>query len=410
MQLKASSASSVGYSFGVDDRIYRALCDILVGLFDIVRVQDFTTEEWNLFGSLAEDQGVAPLIYWKFTQFGCPENIPQVVCDRLANSYYRTAAQNLLIYRELRHIINSLHEAEIQVVVLKGAALAATVYPNIALRPMGDLDLLVHRKDLEKTTELILSLGYKIESSERVSGIGQFINHDISLRNQSDKNLVIELHWRLIAGDADWRSPAVDWFFGQTEKVNAKNIPLSFAILNTPTHLIYLSAHQMLQHGEEQARLCWLYDLHLLICQDGSKIDWRKLFADANRFHWGPVIGFALRKIHKLFGTPLPDDFDILVNDYQDQRTLVLLDRRSYPPESRLTREFRRIQTLNWQARILFVLAIIFPSPSHIKRHYHPKPSWLWPLFYFYRWLDILFDSLFNFPKIILECFRKREI
>ena len=390
--------------------LYQVLCLTISGRAGQVDWSGWSVDAWSDFYDLAKAQGVAPLVYWTFKGDDWPDGSPREVHTRFTKAYYETSAYNQLLYRELERILVLLNEADVPVVVLKGAALAESLYPDIGLRPMNDLDLLIHRNDLIKASDSIKSLGYLVESTERFPGVGLFYDHEKSFRNLSNDNLVIELHWGLIAGDADWRSPAVDWFFGQTEKVNAKNIPLSFAILNTPTHLIYLSAHQMLQHGEEQARLCWLYDLHLLICQDGNEIDWRKLFTDANQFHWGPVIGSALREVHMLFGTPLPDNFDILVNEYQDQRTLVLLERRSHPPESRLMREFRRIQTLNWRARILFVLAIICPSPSHIKRHYHPKPSWLWPLYYFYRWLDMLIDGLYNFPKIILERFRKRGI
>jgi len=53
-----------------------------------------------------------------------------------------TLARNLLLYHELPRILKVL--SPLPVIVLKGAALAATIYHRIGLRTMGDLDLLVH--------------------------------------------------------------------------------------------------------------------------------------------------------------------------------------------------------------------------------------------------------------------------
>ncbi len=49
---------------------------------------------------------------------------------------------------------------QIKTIVLKGAMLAETVYPNIALRSMGDIDLLIHKDDLDRAAKRILELGY----------------------------------------------------------------------------------------------------------------------------------------------------------------------------------------------------------------------------------------------------------
>ena len=46
-------------------------------------------------------------------------------------------------------IAQALAAADLRAVVLKGAALAQAVYGNLALRPMGDLDLLLHVPDVE---------------------------------------------------------------------------------------------------------------------------------------------------------------------------------------------------------------------------------------------------------------------
>ncbi|MFQ5344183.1 MAG: nucleotidyltransferase family protein, partial [Anaerolineae bacterium] len=45
--------------------------------------------------------------------------------------------------------------------LLKGAALANTLYPTPALRPLSDIDLLIPRQHLEPAVQAVKSLGYR---------------------------------------------------------------------------------------------------------------------------------------------------------------------------------------------------------------------------------------------------------
>ena len=72
--------------------------------------------------------------------------LPAAVREHLKASYYATAARNTLLFRELSRILAALAEAEIPVILLKGVDLAQTLYPDPALRLMGDLDLLDNPK------------------------------------------------------------------------------------------------------------------------------------------------------------------------------------------------------------------------------------------------------------------------
>jgi hypothetical protein len=39
-------------------------------------------------------------------------------------------------------------------------------------------------------------------------------------------------------------------------------------------------------------------------------------------------------------------------------------------------------------------LAVVFPSPAHIRWRYHPQPDWLWPLYYPVKWFGMARDGL----------------
>jgi len=61
---------------------------------------------------------------------------------------------------ELRRLIEQFDHANIPVIPFKGIVLSAQVYGDLSLRDVGDLDLLVHRHDIVRAADLLLSLGH----------------------------------------------------------------------------------------------------------------------------------------------------------------------------------------------------------------------------------------------------------
>ena len=57
--------------------------------------------------------------------------MPRQVMSELQVACYSVAARNIHYYRELSTILSSFQRLGIQVVILKGAALAKTLYPDM---------------------------------------------------------------------------------------------------------------------------------------------------------------------------------------------------------------------------------------------------------------------------------------
>src|SRR5262249_35556323 len=62
---------------------------------------------------------------------------------------------------ETRRLLAGLAGLGIRPILMKGAALAYTVYPEPALRPHADIDLLVAPADRERCTAGLAALGYE---------------------------------------------------------------------------------------------------------------------------------------------------------------------------------------------------------------------------------------------------------
>ncbi|MCP4365035.1 MAG: nucleotidyltransferase family protein [Planctomycetes bacterium] len=81
------------------------------------------------------------------------------------------------------------------VILLKGAHLAQVVYSNIALRPMGDIDILVKKNDLPKAKELLLELGYTPIKEVDIATACAYSQHISPMIKQNAPP--VELHWTL---------------------------------------------------------------------------------------------------------------------------------------------------------------------------------------------------------------------
>src|SRR3989304_7122244 len=92
--------------------------------------------------------GIAPLLYNNLKDIQESHLIPREVMAQLRTAYHGNLARNMYLYAELKRILETFSNKGVKVIVLKGAALAKTVYGDIGLRPMSDIDLLVKREDL----------------------------------------------------------------------------------------------------------------------------------------------------------------------------------------------------------------------------------------------------------------------
>jgi len=127
--------------------------------------------------------------------------------------YASTSIRNQLIFKELGVLTRIFQQAEISVVVLKGACLALTVYPDIGLRSMGDLDLMAPKEKLAETVEIVKSLDYQIALPEASAGLRDLFNHEICLQKSGAHPITLELHHSLVAGKTFSYAVPVDWFW-----------------------------------------------------------------------------------------------------------------------------------------------------------------------------------------------------
>ena len=127
---------------------------------DVQRIQALVARgpDWQAILRKTERWGLAPLVYTNLRQAVHSGQVPTPVAERLRHLYHRDTIHGVARRELLRATLLRFAEANVPVIVLKGAALATLVYPSPALRPMRDIDLLVHRRDLDRVEAVLRSL------------------------------------------------------------------------------------------------------------------------------------------------------------------------------------------------------------------------------------------------------------
>jgi len=331
---------------------------------------------------MAQGGGVAPLLHSILDRLESRGQsgiaaIPPSVKAQLAQSYYSNAAYNAVLCRELAGVLAALTEAGVPVILLKGAALIKTIYADPADRPMNDLDLLVRRADIPRAVSALQARGF-----QRL--MDNYIRFHVFLLGGQAGQVSVELHWSLVLNDQ--RFPAlIDWFWGQSEPLKATS---SLASVLSPTaQLLYLTAHLGLQHKGEE-RLIWFYDLSLLAARRCEDIDWDGLLQQAVQAGWADALYQAFSMVQDRFGLidgtlPLPEGW---LERLQQQADL-------QPAQPGLTVGILKTwKESSVRDRLGLLRGALFPRPAYLRWRYHPRPEWLWPLWYLRRWWDILLD------------------
>lgn len=91
--------------------------------------------------------------------------------------------------------------------------------------------------------------------------------------------------------------------------------------------------------------------------------------------------------LDELFKTPLPADWRARLP--QSTARDDSLQRAEKFQGRRLERVVQELGTLNWREKIQLALTYTFPSRVYLQHRY---PATKWPLYYLYRWGDILSD------------------
>src|SRR5580693_2852406 len=209
---------------------------------------------WELLFNLADRHGTRPLLYQALTDL--EELVPAAEMSALQQSNQTNLRKALFLSRELIRIVDQLSSLGIEVLPYKGLALAEAAYGDIALRQVGDIDLLIHARDLSRIREAVRELGYMPHLNFSAAEERAYLKsgYECAFDGAAGPNL-LEVQWaiqpRFYSIDFD-----MDGLFQRAADVTVAGHPMKTA--SNEDLFLVLSAHAA-KHVWE--RLIWLCDI-----------------------------------------------------------------------------------------------------------------------------------------------------
>lgn len=207
----------------------------------------------------AISHGVTGLIHEKISTYS-NNSFPQEFTKALGQYHNNYKILNNFIDAEATKVLKQLKKEQIEVVVLKGFALAYQVYSEPSLRPKTDIDIIIRPQDSDKIKQILQSLGYTNPrgwepkaiinqfSYKKTLGKGISVFFDIHLKISNSKTIENILNYDELLASADTNT---------IDGLNLINKP--YALTHAVFHLLGHKA------SGDMVKLIWYYDIHLLI-------------------------------------------------------------------------------------------------------------------------------------------------
>ena len=123
--------------------------------------------------------------------------LPEARLPAAAQATLQTKARQLLIWnlclqQELVRLLGKFNAAGLAIMPLKGPVLADQLYGDVGLRPMGDLDLLVHVEDRAAAEQVLLQGGCRRAQPAALEA--DLYHQSYRLLSRTGADILIELH------------------------------------------------------------------------------------------------------------------------------------------------------------------------------------------------------------------------
>ncbi len=351
----------------------RLLCDFLSGRkIPEARLEKLSPAEGESLADCALRLKVGGLFYREIRSRNIStELIPIDARNRLRDAYREVALRNTSLFFEASKVLKSLADHQLPVIALKGLSLAKSIYGDIALRPMSDIDLLVKEEDLVRAGRILLTLGYKQDFPAWESTL-KIYHHLPPFTNKS--GAIIELHWNIVTPNRPIKVE-LDGLWERACLIEVNNVEVRALSPEDVYFHLCIHACDNLQTGLDLIPLC---DMAGLIKTSEDKFDWQILIDRATRWGGQKCVYLMLLLVRELLGAAPSEKImsAIKPDDYQsgffDEALEQIFD---VSPLDQLIgirigtlSKIKKVRGL--KGKVLALLKKAFPSREYLARFY----------------------------------------
>lgn len=337
--------------------------------------------DWDALRQIARSERLAPLLYHIL---GDLDIIPLPLKQDLRNAYHRNACRNTVLLGELTKVLHHLAAQGVDVIVLKGAALASMVYKNIAVRPMCDLDLLIRQQDLPVARQVLAAIGYTSKYAEMQTGFNEEFRNEEALYKPGLVDTYVDLHWRLVSPSYYQRTLSSDWFWETALPTQIGGAPA--LVLGNEAQVLYLCAHLLLHHSGHG--LLWLHDVASVLTFYQAQIDWEQILIQSQAYNLVLSVRQILTQVADEYHAPIPahvlEQLHVLHPSSDEEQVFTW---RTAKHQTMALRLFTDVVGMpNWLQALHLAWNTLFPTRAYMQHRYTILHPALVPLYYPYRW------------------------
>jgi len=273
-----------------------------------------------------------PLLYDNLATLGIKDSI----MNKFKGVYRQTWYKNQLSIHRMSALLTAFHNVGIQTMVLKGAALLLLYYKNQGLRPMGDIDILVHAEQARRAIEVMTESGWIPEFKTPERRIP--LSHAVAFKHPTTDE-AIDLHWHVLH---EGRHSRVDDKFWEGA-VPARIKKVLTCALNSTDQLIHAFVHGIRWSPIPPFR--WVADCVAIMNHSDSQIDWERLIIQVKDHRLILPVRDGLNYLRTKLDVPIPE--------------AVLLTMQNMPT-SRMERIEYSYKTHNYEPKYRYIPVIWF--------------------------------------------------
>ncbi len=231
--------------------------------------------------------------------------VPPHVLQKLQRLKYASLARNMLLQDELSSILSAFNKEGIPVIVLKGSALLGSIYRDISLRPMSDLDLLVPPEHLDVAEAVALHKDYASVAASSVKEHARTSWQHLPCMINLKKGIALEIHHKIVGSDSQFHFD-ISSFWSRAQPFSvAGTVAKKFAPEDQIVHLcIKILLDRRYKSNAALGQLC---DISEIIFQEGNSLNWDLLLEVAEEHHIGRGIHCVLYLCKKVLGSQIPE-------------------------------------------------------------------------------------------------------
>lgn len=254
---------------------------------------------WRLITHLAERERLLPVLWYGLRDRGVvPHDLQPAIRRRTAVVEFRMAATRARLERIMSHLAAD----GIPALLLKGAALASSVYPSFAHRPMNDLDLLVPPDDAARAWQRVRDLGWTPEQEGGAEFHASF-HHLKPLVDPRGTGIVVEIHRSMMPLPGPFILREADVWRDSTE------VGIGGTVGRVPSdvhQLLHLSVHFAWSHYLTRGLARTVRDVATLLAE--REIAWDDFVVLARGARASTCAFWTLRLSKTLVAAAVPDE------------------------------------------------------------------------------------------------------